>query len=115
MVFPPVILVAVIWAGFQTLLLLFLRVVLLYPTEPGPPFGEFMAQVLSGSPAAGPALGLGLLVINILFVGLIWLNYRSIRLRSQPGSLVALLTYGGSSILLMFLQWKWLEILRMAF
>ena len=74
-----------------------------------------MAQVLSGSPAAGPALGLGLLVINILFVGLIWLNYRSIRLRSQPGSLVALLTYGGASVLLMFLQWKWLEILRMAF
>jgi hypothetical protein len=61
-----------------------------------------MAEVFSASSAAAPALGLGLLVVNLLFVGLIWLNY-------------AMLTFGGTTLLLLFLQWKWLEILRLAF
>ena len=114
-VFPPVVLVAFVWVGVQILLLLYLRVVLLFPTAPGPSLGEFMAQVLSGSSAAGPSLASGLLVVNILFVGLIWLKYRSYRARSRPEKLAAILTYGGATILLLFLQWNWLEILRSAF
>jgi hypothetical protein len=74
-----------------------------------------MAQVLSGSSAAGPALASGLLLVNILFVGLIWLKYRSFRSRSRPEKLAAILTYGGATILLLSLQWNWLEILRLAF
>lgn len=113
--FPPAVLVTFLWAGLQVLLLIYLRVVLLYPTEPGPSVGDFMAEVFSASSAAAPALGLGLLVVNLLFVGLIWLNYRPSRLRSQPAKLAAMLTFGGTTLLLLFLQWKWLEILRLAF
>jgi hypothetical protein len=106
--FPPAVLVTFLWAGLQVLLLIYLRVVLLYPTAPG-------AEVFSASSAAAPALGLGLLVVNLLFVGLIWLNYRPSRLGSQPAKLAAMLTFGGTTLLLLFLQWKWLEILRLAF
>jgi hypothetical protein len=74
-----------------------------------------MAQVLAGSSAAGPELATGLLVVNILFVGLIWLKYKSFRSRSRPEKLAEMLTYGGATILLLFLQWKWLELLMSAF
>jgi threonine/homoserine/homoserine lactone efflux protein len=114
-VLPPAVLVASVWAGFQILLLVYLRIVLLYPTTPGPPLGEFMTEVLSGSSAAGPALALGLLVVNLLFVVLIWLSYRSFRSRSRSEKVAAILTYGGATVLLVFLQWKWMEILRLAF
>jgi hypothetical protein len=45
-----------------------------------------MAEVFSASSAAAPALGLGLLVVNLLFVGLIWLNYRPSRSYSSNGN-----------------------------
>lgn len=114
-VFPPVVVVALVWVGLQILLHVYFRVVLLYPTEPVPSLAEFMAQVLAGSSTAGPALATVLFVVNILFVGLIWLKYRSLQSPSPPEKLTAMLTYGGASVLLLYLQWKWLELLRSAF
>jgi len=93
-----VVVVALVWVGLQTLLLIYLRVVLLYPTERGPYLREFMTRVLSGSSAAGPALASVLLVVNILFIVLIWLKYRSFQSQSQK--LGGTLTYGGATILL---------------
>lgn len=114
-VFPPIVLVAFVWAGVQVLLLIYFRIVLLFPTAPGPSRAEFMAQVLAASSPAGPALASGLLVVNILFVGVIWLRYKSVRPQSRSEKLAAMLTYGGTTILLLFLQWAWLEFLRSGF
>jgi len=113
--FPPVVLVAFLWVGLQILLHLYFRVALLYPTTPGSSLGEFMAQVFAGSSAAGPALATALFVVNTLFVGLIWLKYRSFRSRSRPEKLTAMLTCGGTTILILYLQWKWIELFRHAF
>ena len=114
-VLQPAVVLAFLWAGVQILLLVYFRVVLLYPTAPGASVSEFMAQVLAGSSAAGPALATALLVVNILFVGLIWLKYKSFRSQSRPEKLAAMTACGGATILLLYLQWKWLELFRHAF
>lgn len=113
--FPPVVLLSFLWAGVQALLLVYFRVVLLYPTAPVPSLGEFMTQVFAGSSAAGPAFATVLLVVNGLFVGLIWVKYASFRLLTRPEKLAATLTCGATTVLLGYLQWHWLELLRSAF
>lgn len=108
-VFSPSVLVAIVWAGVQALLLVYFRVVLLYPTEPAASLGEFMQQVFSGSSAAGPAFATVLFVVNGLFIGLIWLKFES-----GHKTMTAMVTCAGMTALLLYLQWKWLELLRSA-
>jgi len=100
--------------GLQILLHLYFRVVLLYPTGQVPSLADFMEQVVAGSPETGPALATALFVVNLLFVGLLWLKYRSARPWSGREKLAAIVSHGGTSVLLLYLQWKWLELLRSA-
>ncbi len=112
---PTVLLVAFVWAGLQILLLIYLKVVILFPTSPFPSAGEFRAGLLSGAPGPGETLALGLLVVNVLFVGLIWLRYASAPPLSRPQGLAALVTHAGVTLLLGFLQWRWLQLLAVVF
>ena len=112
---PPAVLVAYVWVGLQLLLLVALRVMLLFPTTPGPSVGEFLSQMFSSSPAPAPALGLGLLIVNTLFIGLIGLNWKSLVSDSRWGKLLSLLVSVAAVALLAIVQWNWLVLLKSAF
>jgi hypothetical protein len=64
-------------------------------------------EILRGAPGVRPTFSTALLVVNPLFVGLLWSKFRSLRWQPRPTRLVAALTYVGATLILALVLWAW--------
>jgi len=93
-----------LWLGLASLMLLYLRVQL--PTIGNELVFLWGWQELWLSPGGGGfSVKTAWLVINPMFVPLLWAKYRSIRARGGSVRPLVLISYLGTSFLLLLLQW----------
>lgn len=110
---PPTVVTALVWIGLQVLVLLYLRSALGFLIEREPHLALEFHHALTTAPAQGLLLRTWIWATNLAFVVLLWFQFRSRPWPSRSQRALALLTYGGTALLLLLVNAAWNRLLSL--
>ncbi len=109
---PPVFVTALLWVGLQVLVLLYLRTLVGSLLYRDPHLVAPLREALTSAGGHLLSTRAWIWTTNLAFVLLFWLRLRGRRWPSHGQRFLALVVYGGASLLLLLMNNAWTRLLR---